>query len=296
MRVGLMLPGVVAPPRATAAWEREITPDQLITAAGLADDAGYSHLGCSEHIAVSRAQAETEGGVYWDPATTLAYIAAGTVRIRLLTQVIVLGFHHPLAIAKRYGTLDRLSTGRVILGVGVDTPEPEFTLLGASYADRAERADDAMRAIRAAWGRRYPVYHGTHYHFDDVELAPTAVREMLSIWVEGASQRSLARAVELGDGWMPRGRTLEEYRQLLVAVPPPEGFEVVLPVLGFLDPQGDPDRTRAALEAVRGAGATVASITLVAHTFEQWCDQVSTLAELGERWELDFSDPRAELL
>lgn len=295
MRIGLMLPGVITPPRSTADWERRITPDQMVTAAGIADDAGYSHLGCSEHIAVPRITAEERGGTYWDPLATLAYVAASTVRIRLLTQVLVLGYHHPLAVAKRYGTLDRLSAGRVVLGVGVGSLEQEFTLLGAEFAGRGARGDDALRALRAAWGRRYPSYHGSHYAFDDVEVAPAAVREMIAIWVGGSTRRSLRRAIELGDGWMPYGHTMTEYAELLAGVDLPDDFEVVLPVLRFLDPVSDPSAAAEALKAARAAGATVANVAFRAATFEEWCNQAQALAAAADAWGLDFSDPRAEL-
>ena len=76
--------------------------------------------------------------------------AARTTRIRFATNVLVLGYHHPLEIAKRYGTLDRLSGGRVILGVGVGTLKEEFDLLGVPFDDRGARADDALRALKLA--------------------------------------------------------------------------------------------------------------------------------------------------
>lgn len=287
-----MLPGVVAPPRASAEWEREISPDQLVAAATIADDAGYSHVGCGDHVAVPRTIAEIDGGTFWDPLATLSYVAASTVSIRLLTQVLTLGHHHPLAIAKRYGTLDRLSGGRVVLGVGVKGYEPEFTLLGASYARRGARADDALRAIRASWGRRYPSYVGPFYAFDEVEVSPSALRDKIAIWVSGRSKRALRRALQYGDGWMPTPRPLAEFAQLLARIERPADFEIVLPVVGFLDPVGDPVRTKRALDEVRDAGATVGSVTFVAPSFAAWCEQVEALAQYGPAWGVTFGgDP-----
>src|SRR5204862_6225581 len=98
--------------------------------------------------------------------STFGYLAGCTERIRLVTHVLVLGYHHPLEIAKRYGTLDRVCGGRLVLGVGVGSLAEEFALLGAPFADRGERADDAMRALRAALSQSRPEYHGTFYEFD----------------------------------------------------------------------------------------------------------------------------------
>ena len=77
--------------------------------------------------------------MYWDPLATFGYLAARTERIRFATHVLVLAYHHPLEIAKRYGTLDRVSNGRVILGVGVGTLKEEFDLIGAPFDDRGPR-------------------------------------------------------------------------------------------------------------------------------------------------------------
>src|SRR5204863_64129 len=91
----------------------------------------------------------------------------------------VLGYHHPLAIVKRYGTLDHVSGGRVILGVGVGTLKEEFDLLGAPFDDRGDRADDALRALRAGLSSNEPVYAGKYYSFGGltVDLSPASRRK-----------------------------------------------------------------------------------------------------------------------
>ena len=101
------------------------------------------------HRAAGR-RAHRRGTRYWDPLATLGYLAARTQRIRLATNVLVLAYHHPLEIAKRYGTLDKVSNGRLILGVGVGSLKEEFDLLGAPFDDRGPRGDDALRALRAS--------------------------------------------------------------------------------------------------------------------------------------------------
>src|SRR5262249_4345384 len=126
MRFGLTTPVVTLVPRSHATWEEDAGPDELRVIAEAADRLGYSYLSCSEHVALPAPVAEVRGGRYSEPAATLGFIAAVTRQIRLLTHVIVLPYHHPLEVAKRYGTLDRLSGGRVILGVGVGSLKPEF--------------------------------------------------------------------------------------------------------------------------------------------------------------------------
>lgn len=156
MRLGLTSPVVTANPGSHAPWEESAGPAELARIAAAADALGFDHLTCSEHVAVPADKADERGATYWDPATTLAYLAARTERIRLVTQVLVLAYHHPLQLAKQYGTLDLLSDGRVVLGVGVGSLPEEFALLGASWADRGAVADDTLRALRAAWGRARP--------------------------------------------------------------------------------------------------------------------------------------------
>src|SRR6478736_1497433 len=154
MNLGIISPIVTLNPRAHNAWEESAGLDELAAVAEAADRLGFHHLTCSEHVAVPVAAAAQRGTTYWDPLATFGFLAARTRRIRLVTQVLVLGYHHPLAIAKRYGTLDRVSGGRLVLGVGVGSLEEEFALLGAPYADRGARADEAMTALRASLGER----------------------------------------------------------------------------------------------------------------------------------------------
>jgi probable F420-dependent oxidoreductase len=215
MRFGLTTPVVTLVPRTHAAWEVEAGAEELRRIATAADQLGYDYLTCSEHIGIPSEVAQARGGRYYEPAATLGFVAALTRRIRLLTHVIVLPYHHPLAVAKRYGTLDRLSGGRVILGVGVGSLKPEFELLGVDFDGRGPRYEDALRALRAALDTRQPAYRGTYYQFSDFIIDPCAVQTCLPIWLGGRSLRSLRRALELADGWDPFGLRLEQLGDLL---------------------------------------------------------------------------------
>src|SRR5205807_10250917 len=136
--------------------------------------------------------APTRGARYWDPLATFGFLAARTERIRLATHVLVLGYHHPLELAKRYGTLDRVSGGRLILGLGVGTLKEEFDLLGVPFDGRGERADAAIRELRASLSKRQPGF------YESVVVDPCAVQDRMPIWIGGRTARSLRRAVGPG--------------------------------------------------------------------------------------------------
>jgi probable F420-dependent oxidoreductase len=224
--------------------------------------------------------AAVRGGRYYDPLAVFGALGALTSTIRFAAHVVVLGYHHPLALAKRYGTLDVVSGGRVILGVGVGSLEEEFALLGAPFADRGERADDAMRALRAALSEREPTYKGEYYEFDGFLVDPAAVQSHVPMWVGGRTFRSLRRAVELGDGWAPFGLRTAELGEMLTRVDVPAGFDVILQNEHPLDPLSEPDRVREQLERFRAIGATGVNARFVHHSRAHYCEQLAALAAL----------------
>jgi probable F420-dependent oxidoreductase len=215
MRFGLTTPVVTLTARSHDPWEVAAGPAELKQVAIAADRLGYHHLTCSEHVGIPPDVVATRGGRYYDPLATLGYLAAFTERIRLATHVIVLPYHHPLEIAKRYGTLDVMSGGRLILGVGVGSLEPEFALLGADFAGRGPVYEDALRALRAVLSRREPTYVGTHFRIGGFVVDPCAVQQPVPIWLGGRSKRSLRRALAFGDGWDPFYLTIDELGALL---------------------------------------------------------------------------------
>lgn len=273
----MQLPGVAS------AWEQSGMVDDLASIAQAADALGYDHLTCAEHIAVPLEKSVGRGLTYWDPLSTLGFLAAHTQRIRLATSVLVLGYHHPLEIAKRFGTLDVLSGGRLILGVGVGSLAEEFDLLEAPFEGRGERADDAIAALRASLSDSRPSYTGRFYSYDDVAVQPCSVQEHVPIWVGGRTLRSLRRAVRLGDGWMPFGLSLSELRDLLSRVGPPAGFDVVLSTGRPVDPLGDRSGTRRRLTELRAVGATAITCTVAAESPDHYCEQLSALRDIADR-------------
>jgi probable F420-dependent oxidoreductase len=283
MRLAIVTPVLTMMPGAHARWEETATIADVARIAVAADSLGYDHLTCSEHIGVPAKEAPRRGATYWDPLATFGYLSAVTERIRLATNVLVLGYHHPLAIAKRYGTLDVVSGGRLVLGVGVGTLREEFDLLGAPFDGRGGVADDALRALRASLSQSAPSYDGPHFSFSGLVIDPCAVQERVPIWVGGRTKRSLRRAVELGDGWTPFAVTPDQVAEWLAEFELPKGFEVVLPPHRPLDPVGAPEQTAEELGRLAAAGATIAKIGLVHHSIEEYLDQLAALADLASR-------------
>jgi probable F420-dependent oxidoreductase len=282
MRLSVGTPVVTMLPVAHAQWEETGTIEDVARIAEAADRLGYHHLTCSEHIGVPATEAPRRGARYWDPLSTFGYLAARTERIRLATNVLVLGYHHPLEIAKRYGTLDVVSGGRVILGVGVGTLKEEFDLIGAPFEDRGARADDALRALRASLSQAEPAYAGEYYDFGGLVVDPCAVQAKVPLWVGGRTLRSLRRAAALADGWCPFAVGPDQAREWLDRVELPDGFDVVLGPGVALDPIDRPDETRESLVALAGRGATIASVHFVHHSVDHYVEQLEALAALHE--------------
>lgn len=280
MKLGIATPVVTNVAGAALTWERDATVEDIGRVAEVADRLGYHHLTCSEHIGIPASEAGRRGARYWDPLATLGYVAARTERIRLATMTLVLGYHHPLAIVKRYGTLDHVSRGRLILGVGVGSLKEEFDLLGAPFDDRGARGDDALRALRASLSSNEPSYDGEYYSFGGLIVDPCALQSHMPIWVGGRTKRSLRRALTLADGWAPFGIPVATAAEWLRARDAPPGFEVVLAADHPLDPVDRPEVTRETLRAMAAAGTTIVSARFVHRSVEHYLEQIHALAEL----------------
>ena len=283
MRVGISTPVLVQTPGSSgSAWVRDAGIDEVATIAQRADRLGYHHLTCSEHVAVPLSAEPIRGAVYWDPLATLGFLAARTERVLLVTNVLVLGYHHPLAIAKRYGTLDRVSGGRLVLGLGVGSLQEEFALLGAPFADRGARADDALAALRVAMSERVPSYHGPYYSFSGMVVDPHAVQAHVPFWIGGRTRLSLRRAVTYAEGWTPFALAPDQLRSILASVELPEGFDVVLGPTTPFDPLGDADGTRRGLDELAALGTTVVNLTVRHDSLAHYLEQLEAFVALGE--------------
>ena len=281
MRIGLSSPVVVQVPGVASDWEATATIEDLAHIAQVADELDFAYLTCSEHVAVPRTDAARRGAVYWDPLATFGFLAARTRRIRLATSVLVLGYHHPLEIVKRYGTLDRISGGRLILGVGIGSLREEFELLDALWDGRAARADDAIAAIRASMSTPAPRYRGQFYDYEDVMVEPCAQQDRVPIWIGGRTAASLRRAVRLADGWTPFALTKDQLATVIAEVDLPAGFELVLATPRAVDPDGDSANVRRALQELADAGATAATCSVRAESASHYCEQLKRLRDMA---------------
>jgi len=288
VKYGIVTPVLTLLPRAHATWEETGTFADVVAVVQEADRLGYHHCTCSEHVAIPVDVAETRGARYWDPLPTFGALSAQTSTIRFAAHVLVLGYHHPLAIAKRYGTLDEITDGRVILGVGVGSLREEFELLGAPFADRGARADDAMRALRAALSQRTPSYRGAYYAFDGFVVDPHARQARVPMWVGGRTARSLRRAVELGDGWAPFGLRTAELGEMLARARDSEAWaaraepiDVLLQNEHPLDPLAEPERVREQVGRFADIGATGINVRFVHHSRSHYLEQLAALAALS---------------
>jgi probable F420-dependent oxidoreductase len=288
LRVGIVTPVIHINPRFDPpGWESTGTVDDIITVARAAESAGYEWVAASEHVGIPEEATAARGPRYWDPITALSFMAANTTAIRLLSHVVVLSYHHPLEIVKRWGTLDVASGGRVILGVGVGSLQQEFDTLGHQFEGRGARGDDSIRAIRASWGVRVPAYKGTHFDFGELIVDPSGMDRPLEIWIGGRTRRSLRRAIELGDGWIPFKLKVDELRSMLAD---PEIRELmarretplnlIFPPEPPVDPLGAPDAVRRFIGSYVDVGATGFSMRFDHTSRDHLVEQMGAFQEL----------------
>jgi probable F420-dependent oxidoreductase len=177
----------------------------IIRLAIRADELGFDSVWASDHLFnVSYVFERIGDRPYYDPLTILTYVAAVTTRIRLGTSVLVLPYHHPMRLAKAAATLDVLSGGRVILGVGVGVVEQEFTAIGRAFADRGTITDETIAILQALWTQAVPTHDGRQYHFSGMPFSPKPLQQpSIPMVIGGVSRAAMRRAVRVGNGWHP---------------------------------------------------------------------------------------------
>ncbi|MBB6415395.1 putative F420-dependent oxidoreductase [Streptomyces sp. AK010] len=206
LRYGMQLPVQSQSTLYAEGWEAEAGPDDLLETARAADRAGFDYLAGCDHVAIPRRLAAAMSTVWYDPVATLSFLAAATERVRLLSHVAIVGLRHPLLTAKQYATLDHLSGGRLILGVGAGHVQEEFEALGVDFRQRGPVLDECLDALRAALGPdEFPEHHGKLYDFEGLGQRPRPVQERVLVWVGGSSAAALRRAALKGDGWLSQG-------------------------------------------------------------------------------------------
>lgn len=294
MDYGILLPVQAQSILIRQEWETTAGPDELAFVARACDEAGLDVVGVCDHVAIPAELAATTGTTWYDTVATLSWVAAITSRVRLMSMVHVLPYRHPLVTAKAFATLDTLSGGRAVLGVGVGHVEGEFEALGLDFAQRGRQTDRAIEVIRRFFRDEFGE-QGTHGQ------RPRPVQPGgPPIWVGGSSAAALRRAATVGDGWLPQGPppggmavAVEELRGLCAA----SGRDVTsLGVGGGLscyigDPPADvpewvvagsADRLASAVDELGAIGVTFVQLRFESRDHEELADQVRTfMAEVA---------------
>jgi probable F420-dependent oxidoreductase len=191
------------------------TPEFIQAFARTADEAGFDAVYFTEHPMPGVDWLHTGGHDALDPFIALAFAATASPRLRLLTNLTVLPYRNPFLLAKTVATLDRLSNGRVTLGVGTGYLEPEFSALGVDFAERNTLFDEVLAGCRAAWSGDPVAMTGTHFDAPGNIALPTPVQDPVPVWIGGNATISLRRVAERAQGWMPlpNPRSLENRRR-----------------------------------------------------------------------------------
>ncbi len=193
-----------------------VKPEHLMDFVRRAEELGFFCVTVPDHIVIPRNISSPYPYTldkrytrrhHLEQITAMAFLAGATRRIRLVASVMIAPYRHPVVVAKMLATLDFLSHGRVILGLGVGWMKEEFQLVGAPrFEDRGRVTDEYIRAFKELWTKENPAFHGTYCNFSDLAFLPKPVQKPhIPIWIGGHSDQALRRAAELGDGWHPIG-------------------------------------------------------------------------------------------
>ena len=192
-----------------------------------ADAAGFESIWGGEHVVLpdtiaSRYPYTADGKIpaqpdtpIPDPLIWLAFAAAASPKLRLGTCILIVPQRNPLVLAKELATLDRLSGGRVELGLGIGWLKEEFAALGVSWEQRGERNDEYVAAMRALWAGPHAEFHGRFVDFAPVTCSPRPVQASIPILVGGDTDAAIQRAVRLADGYFPGEGDAERLRKLI---------------------------------------------------------------------------------
>src|SRR5438046_201753 len=201
------------------------TREALMTFAQEAERRNVASLWVSDHVVLPRHQTGSYPGgrfphppdkAYLEPVAVLAAAAVCTSRARLGSTVFILGHRHPVVMAKMLTTIDALSGGRLICGVGVGWCKEELDILGVPFHQRGRQADEMLRVFKALWTQDNPSFEGEFFRFKDIGFAPKPVQKPHPpIWVGGDSPGAFRRVVTLGDGWHATSKTPAQLRDAL---------------------------------------------------------------------------------
>lgn len=275
MKFGIILP----------IWRLSVRDAEMLTCR--AEELGFDGVFIPDHVVAMPATVEHYGPSWPDPLGLLAYLAGKTSSIRLGTSVVVLPYRNPLAVAKAAATVDQVSGGRLIFGVGVGWDEAEFKVLNIPFDQRGRISDEYLAIIKAVWAAESVDFAGRYFAFEKVGFAPRPVQQPHPpVWVAcspfNVTKASIRRVVTSGDAWHPLGLSREQMKQGLEMVRAeaerlgrtPPAFRP-RNLLNLTDRPAGPDRAlfegsadqvAADVEFVRGLGADYVAFDLYACT------------------------------
>jgi probable F420-dependent oxidoreductase len=206
-------------------------PDLFETLVTNAEAVGFESIWAVEHAVVpvgyqspypyssSGKMPGPENASIPDPLLTLAYAAALTKRLRLATGIVIVPQRHPVYLAKEFATLDRLSGGRALAGLGIGWLREEFEVLGVPFEERAARTEESIRAMRSLWSQGAESFDGEFFRWTAVESNPKPVQQPgVPIIVGGHVEGAARRAARVGDGFFPARGDFERLPSLLAAL------------------------------------------------------------------------------
>jgi len=206
---GIQLPIQAQSSYFVADWEKTAGPDELARLARTCDHNGYAYVGVCDHVSLPESVVGGMGTHWADPIATLSWLGALTEQIGLLTHVYVLPYRHPRVAAKQFATLDHLTGGRALIGIGAGHVEAEFAHLGVDFHGRGAALEDGIPELAAALENEF---------VDGFGARPRPVQSPRPpIWVAGSSPVAIKRAARLADGWLPQGPSNQEMVDLLLA-------------------------------------------------------------------------------
>lgn len=194
-----------------------VTTEDLVRFVRQAESLGFYCITVADHVVVPRnisvpypytVDGKYPGtGYHLETLTTMSFLAGATERIRFLTSVMIAPYRNVVIMAKMLASLDVLSHGRVIVGLGVGWMKEEFeTLQAPAYQERGRVTDEYIHAFRELWTKENPSFKGKHCSFSDIIFLPKPVQKpTIPIWIGGHSKQAIRRAAQLGDGWHPIG-------------------------------------------------------------------------------------------
>lgn len=279
--VGLQLPVQAQSTYFVEDWERTAGPAEVLAVARAAEAAGLGYVAVCDHVAIPLELEPRMSAVWWDTIATLSWLAGQTSRIRLLSSVYNLNYRHPLTAAKAFATLDLLSGGRVIVGVGAGHVQQEFAALGVDYARRGRLLDEALIRLDGL------LREGAE---GELVVRPLPVqRPRPPLWVGGSAPAAIRRAARLADGWLPQGTPLEQLPAAVELFRAERGDDSgdIGAITEWLyvgepawDPgrpcvSGPPDRIADALRRWTAAGANHLQVRFPSRSVTELCDQLA---------------------